>query len=81
MVDQTNPIQSIFTSDWNSIRSNYFIDKVPNSNIINFLTKPQYEMEMLRDNYLAVRLSYKNSLNNRRIITKYLNNNYIQSIR
>jgi len=81
MVDQTSPEQPIFTSDWGSIKNNYFTDKIPNSNIINFLTKPQYEMEPMRDNYLAIRLSYKNALNNRRIITKYLSNNFNQSIR
>ena len=81
MVDQPTPNQPIFTSNWVSIKNNYFIDKIPNSNVLNYLTKPQYEMEELRDNFMVSRLSYKNALNNRRIITKYLNNNFNYSIR
>lgn len=81
MVDQTTPEQSIFTSDWNSIKNSYYTDKVPNSNVIGFLTKSQFEMEPLRDNYMAVRLSYKNTLNDRRIITRYLSTNYNISMR
>jgi hypothetical protein len=81
MIDQPTPNQPIFTSDWVSIKNNYFIDKIPNSTVLNYLTKPQYEMEELRDSYMVSRLSYKNALNNRRIITKYLNNNFNYSIR
>lgn len=81
MVDQTSPEQPLFTSDWNSIKTDYFIDKKPNSNVLNYLTKPQYEMEELRDNYMVCRLSYKNALNNRKIVTKYLNNNFNYSVR
>lgn len=81
MVDQTTPEQPLFTSDWVSIKNTYFTDKVPNSAVLNYLTKPQYEMEELRDSFMVCRLSYKNALNNRRIITKYLSNNSNISIR
>lgn len=81
MVDQTNPEQPLFASDWNSIKNSYYTDKVPNGSILNYLTKPQYEMEELRDNFMVCRLSYKNALNNRRIITKYISTNSNFSIR
>lgn len=80
MVDQTNPEQAIFSSNWNDLSTQYYIDKVPNSNIINYLTKSQFEMEPMRDNYLAARLFYTPS-QDRRITVKFINNNYDYSIR
>lgn len=80
MTDQTTPNQSLFKSDWDSIKNSYYADKVPNSSILNYLTKSQFEMEKLRDNYLISRLSYK-PIQNRRIITKYLTNKNSISIR
>ena len=81
MVDQTTPEQPIFTSAWNSIKNSYYTDKVPNSAVMGYLTKSQFEMEPLRDNYMVARLSYKNALNDRRIITRYLSTNYNISMR
>ena len=73
MVDQTNPEQPIFTSNWAQLQTQYPIDKVPNMNIINYLTKSQFDMEPLRDNFMACRLYFKPT-ENYRITTKYLTN-------
>ncbi len=81
MVDQTTPEQPLFNSSWSAIKNSYYTDKVPNSLILNYLNKPQFEMEELRDNYMTVRLSYKNALNNRRILTKYMSSNKDFSVR
>jgi len=80
MVDQTNPEQPIFTEAWSQIQSFYPIDKIPNMNIINYLTKSQLEMEELRDNYMVSRLYFK-PLEDYRITTKYINNTYSNSVR
>lgn len=49
---------SLFTSNWNDIKTDYYIDKVPNTSAFNFNKSP-FELEMLRDKYFSVRLFYK----------------------
>ena len=73
MVDQTNPEQPIFTTNWTQLQGQYPIDKVPNMNVLNYLTKSQFDMEPLRDNFMACRLQFKPT-ENYRITTKYLTN-------
>jgi len=79
MVNQTNPTQPIFTSNWDDLKTQYFIDKLPNMNVINYL-KSQFEMEPLRDNYIACRLYFK-PIDNQRITTKFLYNTFTNSTR
>ena len=68
------PDESLFTRDWNNLtyQSEYPIDKVVNSNKINFL-KSQYETQKLRDKYLTTRLFY-NNLNNNKMVINYIFN-------
>lgn len=82
MVVQTNPIEPIFTSDWNTLMYQlaYPIDKVPNMNVLNY-TKSQFEMEVFRDNAIKVRLFYKDSTDNSRILTKYITSDISESNR
>jgi hypothetical protein len=80
MVDQTNPEQPLFSKNWNDLQSQYYIDKVPNMNVINYLTKSQFEMELLRDTFMVSRFIFK-PIENYRITTKYLGNKYDPSTR
>lgn len=80
MVDQTNPEQPIFSTNWTDIQSTYPIDKVPNMNVINYLTKSQFDMQPFRDSFMAARLMFK-PVENHRITTKYLANKYNISFR
>lgn len=71
-----NRNDSLFTSDWNKIKTDYFIDKVPNSTVLDFNKSP-FELEMLRDKYFNVRLFY-NPVSDYKITTDLvagLNNN------
>jgi len=49
---------NIFTSDWNNIQSNYFIDKVP-TNLD--LTRQEWQLKRIIDNYIGIRLYYNGS--------------------
>jgi hypothetical protein len=82
MVVQTNPVEPIFTSDWNTLMYQlaYPIDKVPNMNVLNY-TKSQFEMEVFRDNAIKVRLFYKDDTDNSRILTKYITSDISKSSR
>lgn len=62
VVDHDLPI---FTSEWNQILGIYPIDKVPNYVAISFL-KDWWELEMLRDKFIVVRLE-QNNFDNARI--------------
>ena len=55
-----------FTSEWASIQGNYFIDKVPNTNVS--LLKDPYQLGRLTDNFLIARL-YFNPEENYKIST------------
>lgn len=71
-----NRNDSLFTSDWNAIKTNFYIDKVPNTSVLD-LNKSPFELEMLRDKYFNIRLFY-NPVENYRITTDMvdcLNNN------
>jgi len=61
--------QPLFTSEWNQISSDYFIDKVPNSNID--FNKSPYELGKLTDNFLVARLFF-NPTENYKISTNAL---------
>lgn len=53
-----NRNSSLFTSNWNDIKTDFYIDKVPNLSAFNFNKSP-FELEMLRDKYFNIRLFYK----------------------
>ena len=79
MVTQTTPKQPLFAQNWNNIKTNYYIDKVPNSNIID-ITKSQFQMAKLRDHYVALRLYFSNP-DNHKLVTKYFEVNNKVSLR
>lgn len=54
----TNRNKPLFTSKWENISSDYFIDKIPNNEAID-LNKSPFELEMLRDKYFNIRMIYK----------------------
>lgn len=56
VVDYTTPF---FSRDWLAIQSQYPIDKVVNTGVINF-NKDWYELESFRDKYLNIRLKFDN---------------------
>jgi len=51
----TDRSKALFTNEWNSIKNSYFIDKVPNSLVLDH-NKDLYELERFRDKYNLVRL-------------------------
>jgi len=79
MVTQTTPKQPLFAQNWNNIKTNYYIDKVPNSNIIDN-SKSQFQMAKLRDHYIALRLYFSNP-ENHKLVTKYFEVNNKVSLR
>lgn len=66
-------IKKLFVSDWNSIKDNYYIDKVVNPSIMT-TTKEWYKRGRLRDKYLIVRF-IRNNLDNKKIICNFVNSN------
>lgn len=61
----------LFVSDWNSISSQYYIDKVPNPTVTSF-TKNWYELESFKDEYMIIRLYlYNSALSNVNLTMKY----------
>lgn len=54
---------SHFTSNWDTIQDNYYIDKVPNPDAIDF-DKSLFDTQRFRDEYLGVRLYYLPDKNN-----------------
>ena len=69
MVVQTTPSQPLFSQAWNDTKLQYPIDKVVNSNVINYL-KSQFEMERMRDHFMVIRLLLRNP-DNHKVVTKY----------
>lgn len=65
--------KELFKYDWNSIKNNYFTDKVINNSIIDF-NKPYNKKARLRDKYMLVRLT-RNNLDNKKIICNFVNSN------
>lgn len=58
--DENNNLVNLFSKNWNDIRNDYPIDKVPNP--LAFGTKDIFTKEMLRDRYFNVRLFYNSLL-------------------
>lgn len=54
-----DPTKPMFTSAWNKIKNEYFIDKVINTSNINYL-KPWDQIESLRDKFIIIRLKFDN---------------------
>lgn len=79
MTKQTNPKQPLFVKNWTSIQGQYPIDKIPNINVISYL-KSQFEIERMRDNYMATRLFFTDPQNHK-IITKYITTSTKVSLR
>lgn len=59
----------LFTSDWQSIRAIYPIDKVPNVAALN-LNKDWWELESFRDKYIIFRLKFDN-FDNVNLLTRF----------
>jgi len=53
-----NRNSALFTDDWNSIKGNYFIDKIPNTLTLD-RNKDVFELERFRDKYNIIRLFSK----------------------
>lgn len=69
----------LFNGDWNSIKDNFFIDKVINTNIIDN-NKHWYNKNRLRSPYLKVRLFGDKDDKSKKILN-YMNANVRNSIR
>ena len=67
-----DPSSPLFLKNWDSIKSQYPIDKVVNNSNINF-SKDWTELESLRDKYLIVRLKFDN-FTDVQLTTNYLVN-------
>ena len=66
VVDETLPM---FTQRWQDIQSNYYIDKLPNQNVINY-NKSLFKKEKLRDKFLITRLIYQTA-NPKKLVYKF----------
>lgn len=71
--------KKLFSSDWNLIKDQYFIDKVLDPTQIDF-NKPWNKKHRFRDKYLNIRL-IKDNINNRKFYINFLVANVRQSIR
>jgi hypothetical protein len=67
VIDST---ETLFTKEWAAIQTDYFIDKVVNSNAID-INKTLFTTDKLRDKFMACRFVYDNP-NNRKFNFKYL---------
>lgn len=76
---RTNYTLPIFRKDEDSLISEYFIDKVINTDAIN-MNKDWSQLESLRDKYLVIRLIFDN-FDNIRLITNYSSETETQSFR
>lgn len=71
--------KKLFLSDWNSIKDNYFIDKVVNTNDLN-INKDWYRKKRFRDKYVNIRL-IKNNVENNKFTINFGILNYRRSVR
>lgn len=69
----------LFTTDWNIIKSDYYIDKKLDSSQIDF-SKPWNKKHRLRDKYINIRL-IKENLENNKFFINFVIANIRQSIR
>jgi hypothetical protein len=73
-VDRTIPNPpSLFTSSWNELAQDYYIDKKINPIAVD-QTKPWFEQARMRDRYLGVRLFFSNLANpgKHKLVTNFL---------
>lgn len=56
VTDYTKPL---FSQNWNDTQNSYFIDKVPNTSIIDF-NKSWEQLQSFRDKFLIIRLKFDN---------------------
>jgi hypothetical protein len=66
VVDETLPM---FTQRWQDIQSDYYIDKLPNQNVIDY-NKSLFRKEKLRDKFLITRLIYQTA-NPKKLVYKF----------
>ena len=66
VVDETLPM---FTQRWQDIQSDYYIDKLPNQNVINY-NKSLFKKEKLRDKFLITRFIYEDE-NPKKLVYKF----------
>jgi len=66
VVDYEAPL---FSSDWNDVKTDYYIDKVVNSQVISF-TKPWQDMQNILGKYIAIRLKF-NTFDNVSLVFNY----------
>lgn len=71
--------KKLFLNDWNSIKDNYFIDKVININDLD-INKDWYKKKRFRDKLINVRL-FKNNTENNKFTLNFGILNYRPSIR
>lgn len=71
--------KKLFLSDWDSIKNNYFIDKIVNNNDLN-PSKDWYKKKRFRGKYINLRL-FKNNLQNRKFLINFAILNYRRSVR
>ena len=62
--------EPLFKTDWDSIKDNYFIDKVVNTDIID-INKDWNQQERFKDKYLGIRLIFDNKTNTK-LVTNYV---------
>lgn len=70
----------LFLKDWQSLKSSYFIDKLPNGQIIN-LNKNWTELERIKGKYVIIRLIFNNFANNVQLLFNYSSSQEEQSLR
>lgn len=66
VVDYSQPF---FTTAWDAIKSQYFIDKIADNSVISFF-KPWNELQIFRDKYIVVRLKF-DTFDNVNLIMNY----------
>lgn len=69
----TNHLTQLFSTSWDKIKSSYPIDKVINTDSLNY-QKPWYTLGRLRDKYFIIRFTHKNLENDKFIV------NFVSSI-
>lgn len=68
--------KKLFNTDWDSLKSNYYIDKVINPNSIDS-NKPWYLKGRFRDKFIVLRFKYINkNLEQNKIICNFVTSNY-----
>lgn len=71
--------KKLFTTDWDIIKDQYYIDKVINPDAMQ-LNKLWYKRGRLRDKYLIVRF-FRNNFDNKKILVNFVNTTVRESIR